>query len=193
MLCLYWVFFIPTLAMAKNVEVEGFNIPAVTILEGQSLVLNGAGFRSILLMDIYLISLYLTQPLDNADSILQTSRPAQLRMQFLQGGAGHDLLARGWRKGFGHNHAAKTMHALEARLQTFSDLFGDIHKGEVFVFDFLSNGDTRINFDGHTQGVIHGADFQQALLAIWLGKHPVGDTLKKELLHNKSINGKGAS
>jgi len=32
------------------------------------------------------------------------------------------------------------------------------------------------------QGIIHGAEFQQALLAIWLGRHPVDKTLKKALL-----------
>jgi len=185
MLCLCGMLYMSSPAMAKNVDVDGFNVPASTMVEGQSLVLNGAGFRSILLMDIYFISLYLTHPSDNVDSILQTSRPAQLRLQFLHGGGGHDLLARGWRKGFEHNQTAKAMHVLEARLQTFSDLFGDVRKGEVFVFDFLSNGDTRIKIDGHMQGVIHGADFQQALLAIWLGRHPVGDALKKELLHSK--------
>ena len=77
------------------------------------------------------------------------------------------------------------MHRLESRLQTFSDLFGEVHKGDVFFFDFLSNGDTQIKMNGHMQGIIHGADFQQALLAIWLGRHPVGDRLKKELLHGK--------
>jgi len=177
--------YMPALAMAKNVGVDGFSIPAGAMVEGQSLVLNGAGFRSIFLMHIYLISLYLVHSSDHADSIIQTSRPVQLRLQFLHGGAGHDLLARGWRKGFERNQTAKAMHVLEARLQTFSDLFGDVRKGEVFVFDFLSNGDTRIKIDGHMQGIIHGADFQQALLAIWLGRHPVGDALKKELLHSK--------
>jgi len=176
------MFYMPTLAMATSVEVEGFNIPSGAIVDDQPLVLNGAGFRSILFMDIYLISLYLIHPLDNADSIIQTSRPAQLRMEFLHGGAGHDMLAKGWRKGFEHNQTTKAMHVLEERLQKFSNLFDDVQKGEVFIFDFQSNGDTRVSFDGHTQGVIHGADFQHALLAIWLGRHPVQNSLKKTLL-----------
>jgi len=184
MLCLCGVLNIPTVAMA-DVNVEGFNVPSVATVEDQALVLNGAGFRSILFMDIYLVSLYLTHPSENPDSIIQISRPAQLRLVFLHGGAGHDMLANGWRKGFENNQSTKTMPLLEDRLRTFSDLFGDVQKGDVFVFDFLSNGDTRINIDGHKQGLIHGVDFQQALLAIWLGKHPIGDTLKKELLQNK--------
>jgi len=174
----------PTEAMAASIKMEGINISSTTRVEGQSLVLNGAGFRSILFMDIYLISLYLTHPSENPDSIMQIIRPAQLRMEFLHGGAGHDMLANGWRKGFENNQSTKTMHLLADRLRTFSDLFGDVQKGDVFIFNFLSNGDTRIIIDGHTQGLIHGSDFQQALLGIWLGKHPVGNTLKKELLQH---------
>jgi len=189
---LFFLLCLPISAWA-NVRVDGMIIPDKSVLEGQLLALNGAGVRSIVFFDIYLVSLYLAHPSNDANVIIQNSRPAQLRMEFLHGGAGHNMLANGWRKGFEHNQTTKTMYALEGRLEKFSSLFGDVQKGEVFVFDFLLNGDTRINFDGHTQGVIHGADFQQALLAIWLGKHPVGDTLKKELLHNKSINGKGAS
>jgi len=184
MLCLFGVLYMPTIAMA-DVKVGGFNIPSVPTLEDHNLVLNGAGFRSILFMDIYLVSLYLTHPSENPDSIIQTSRPAQLRLEFLHGGAGHDMLANGWRKGFENNQSTKTMLLLEDRLRMFSDLFGDVQKGDVFIFNFLSNGNTRIIIDGHSQGLIHGSDFQQALLAIWLGKHPVGDTLKKELLQNK--------
>jgi len=186
MFCLCGVLYIPTLAMA-DVNVEGFNIPSVATVEGQTLVINGAGFRSILFMDIYLVSLYLARPSDDADVILRNSRPAQLRMMFLHGGAGHDMLAKGWRKGFERNQPAKTMHVLEARLQKFSDLFGDVQKGDVFAFDFLSNGDTRINVGGHPQGIIHGADFQRALLAIWLGRNPIEDGLKKALLQQKNI------
>jgi len=41
--------------------------------------------------------------------------------------------------------------------------------------------DTRIRINGHQKGVINGADFQHALLAIWLGKHPIGKSLKNNL------------
>jgi len=171
----------PLSAMA-TVNIEGITIPSKVMIKGQTLTLNGAGFRSVLFMDIYLASLYLPQPSTKANAIIQTSRPAQLRMNFLHGGAGHDMLARGWRKGFEHNQTAESMRVLEGRLEAFSNLFGDVQKGDVFIFNFLSNGDTQIRFDNHIQGIIHGADFQQALLAIWLGKHPVGSELKQELL-----------
>ena len=181
LLCLIYS---PLPATAK-VSIEGIMIPSKVVVESQTLTLNGAGFRSVLFMDIYLASLYLPQPSTKADFIIQTSRPAELRMDFLHGGAGHNMLAKGWRKGFEHNQTAESMRTLEGRLQEFSNLFGDVQKGEVFMFEFLSNGDTQIRFDSHIQGIIHGADFQQALLAIWLGKHPVGGELKKELLDYK--------
>ncbi len=151
-------------------------------LDGQTLRLNGTGFRSIFMMDIYQLSLYLPRLSRDVDSIIQHARPAQLRVVFLHGGVGHDMLARGWRKGFERNQTADMMIRLEERLKQFSDLFGDIHKGDAFVFDFLSNSDTRIRCNGQVQSIIHGSDFQHALLAIWLGTHPVQNSLKKALL-----------
>jgi len=169
-----------------NIQVGGITIPSESVVEGQTLTLNGAGFRSIFLMDIYLVSLYLTHQSGNADSVIQHSRPAQLRVEFLHGGAGRDMLAKGWRKGFERNQTVSMMIQLKERLKQFSDLFGNVQKGDLFVFDFLTNGDTRIRCNDHMQGIIHGSEFQQALLAIWLGGHPVGNVLKKELLQHKS-------
>lgn len=165
----------------------GMTIPGKSVVDGQTLILNGTGVRSVFLLDIYLISLYLNSPSHDAASIIQAGRPAQLRIDFLHGGAGHDMLAKGWRKGFERNQSAAMMIRLKGRLEQFSDLFGDVNKGDVFFFDFLSDGDTRIRFDEHVQGVIHGSEFQQALLAIWLGKNPVEDGLKKELLQQKEF------
>jgi len=162
-------------------------IPTKSVLEGQTLRLNGTGVRSVFILDVYLISLYLNSPSNDAVSIVQVDRPAQLRIEFLHGGAGHDMLAKGWRRGFERNQSAAMMIRLNGRLKQFSDLFGDVKKGDVILFDFLSDGDTRISFGGHVQGVIHGLEFQQALLAIWLGRNPVEDDLKKELLQQKEL------
>jgi len=71
------MFYMPTQAMAASIEIEGINISSTTRVEGQTLQLNGAGFRSIFLMDIYLISLYLTHPSENPDSIMQIIMPVR--------------------------------------------------------------------------------------------------------------------
>jgi len=105
------------LAVMEKVSIAGITIPSKVMIKGQTLILNGAGFRSILFMDIYLASLYLPQPSTKANAIIQTSRPAQLRMIFLHGGAGHDMLARGWRKASEHNQTAESMRVLEGKRQ----------------------------------------------------------------------------
>jgi len=145
-----------------HVQVKGITIPDTTMVEGQVLTLNGAGFRSIFLIDIYLESLYLTHPSSDADSIIQNSRLAQLRMEFLHGSVGRDMLAKGWRKGFERNQTAAMMAQREERLKQFSNLFGNVQKGEVFVFDFLSNGDTRISYNAHVQGKVIKAELDEA-------------------------------
>ncbi len=178
---IFYFFFMPLSASASTPEESTTTLKNV-VLDGQTLRLNGSGFRSVFIMDIYQLSLYLPRLSRDVDSIIQYARPAQLRLVFLHGGVGHDMLARGWRKGFERNQTADMMIRLEERLKQFSDLFGAIHKGDEFVVDFLSNNDTRIGCNGQVQSIIHGSDFQHALLAVWLGTHPVQNSLKKALL-----------
>jgi len=168
--------------LSASARVHVASVPSKVLVKNQTLVFNGSGVRSIFFMDIYRVALYLPQASSTADFMMQNIRPVQLRMVFLRGGAGRKMLARGWRKGFEHNQSVASMHVLEARLQEFSNFFGDVEQGDVFTFDFLVNGNTKVYVNGKIQGVIHGTDFQQALLAIWLGKRPVGDKLKAELL-----------
>jgi hypothetical protein len=74
------------------------------------------------------------------------------------------------------------MQKLKDRLASFNALFVTSHRGDSIVFDFLSDGSTHVSFNGSEKGVIEGADFQQALLAVWLGKKPADSDLKKAML-----------
>ncbi|HLY95695.1 MAG TPA: chalcone isomerase family protein, partial [Sideroxyarcus sp.] len=55
-------------------------------------------------------------------------------------------------------------------------------QGDVITMDYLQGRGTEIDFNDVTIGVIEGAAFNHALLGIWLGRKPVQEALKKELL-----------
>jgi hypothetical protein len=60
---------------------------------------------------------------------------------------------------------------------------GGAKKGDVVAIDFLADGSTAVALNGKPQGKpIAGADFQRALLAVWLGGKPVQADLKKAML-----------
>jgi hypothetical protein len=103
-------------------------------------------------------------------------------MDFLYGKVTQEKLTTGWNQGFKKNQPDKKMRALRKRLDRFNSFFITAHKGDRIMFDFLSDGRTRVQINGSIKGVISGADFQQALLAVWLGKKPADRDLKKILL-----------
>ncbi len=172
---------VPASAWA-DIELDGITVPEQAVVQKQMLVLNGAGIRSVFIFDIYVAALYLPKHTSAAKEITDKARPAEMRLYFLRGGAGQSLLARGWTSGFERNQSPAAMARLKTRLAQFNALFSDVNKGDAFVFDFLTDHSTHIRINGARRGIIPGADFQRALLSVWLGAHPADRSLKKALL-----------
>jgi hypothetical protein len=49
------------------------------------------------------------------------------------------------------------------------------------TLDFV-DGTTKVGLDGTERGSIQGTAFNEALMKIWIGEHPVQDDLKKAML-----------
>jgi long-chain acyl-CoA synthetase len=77
------------------------------------------------------------------------------------------------------------LEALDVQLKQLAVLFSmlsEAKQGGVLTMDYLRGRGTEIDFNDVTIGVIEGAAFNRALLGIWLGRKPVQEALKKELL-----------
>jgi hypothetical protein len=164
------------------VEVEGVSLPDAVQMESRSLELKGAGVRTKFFFDIYVAALYLEQRSSSADEIINSKTSKRLTMNFLYDEVSKEKLTDGWEEGFKKNQPKEKMLALRGRLDRFNTFFETVHKDGRVGFDFLSNGNTNVRINGSKVGIISGADFQQALLAVWLGKKPADSGLKKSLL-----------
>jgi len=169
-------------APAWAVEVEGVNIPNQVVLEGTTLSLNGAGMRTKFFFDIYVGALYLAMPTSRVKAVLEKPSPARVSMDIVYGEVGKEKLTKGWTAGFKKNQSRVAYAALEERLHAFNRMFSDMHKGDQLVFDFLSNGATKVAIKGRDVGSVMGLDFQQALLSVWLGDKPADSNLKRAML-----------
>lgn len=168
---------------AWSMSIKGIEIPDSVRTDGQRLVLNGAGIRAQFLFDVYVGALYLPAKTRDAKQIMASRQPKRISMQFLLGGIGHSLIAAGWTSAFTNELSAGEMRRLKPRLKKFNAMFGDVSEGDRFTFDFLSDGSTVVALNHHTVGCIKGADFQQALLGIWLGRRPDDPDLKQAMLN----------
>jgi len=168
--------------LSPAVEIEGVTLPDTIELQGKTLQLNGAGIRTKFFFDIYVGGLYLEQHETSAKKILADTGNKRITMNFLYGEVDKEKLTDGWTEGFDKNQSEERMQKLKDRLASFNALFTTAHRGDSVVFDLLSDGSTHVSFNGHEKGVIEGSDFQQALLAVWLGKRPADKGLKQSML-----------
>ncbi len=165
---------------AYAVTVEGINIADKATVGEQALMLNGAGVRTKFFFDIYIGALYLPTKTKSAEQAINMKGNKRVLMHFLYDEVPKDKLTKGWTVGFEKN--SKDLAGLQARLNQFNNFFQDMKKGDEVAFDFLQTGATTVTINGKAAGSIEGADFQKALLMIWLGKEPADDDLKEAML-----------
>jgi hypothetical protein len=55
-------------------------------------------------------------------------------------------------------------------------------KGDVITLDYIPDDSTTVRINGTEKGKVPGADFNRALLEVWLGEEPVDSDLKRALL-----------
>lgn len=170
---------------AAALELEGVKLDDKIQLDNSSIVLNGAGVRSILFFKMYVVGLYLPEKQNNAEAVLSNKSVKRIALHVLVGDADSERFLNGFRKGILKNHDEREVEALRERMATFDHLFDaakTLYKGDVIALDWKPGNGTRVSLNGKELGVIAGEDFYRALLSIWIGEKPVSSDLKKGLL-----------
>ena len=91
------------------------------------------------------------------------------------------------REGFSKN-AGQSMPALEERLRKFFAAIPDLKSEQVLAITYAPGKGTSVEVRGGKGAetvTVEGKDFADALFSVWLGKHPVDDDLKEEMLRNR--------
>ena len=184
---LVWATFaLLTSAAASAVEVNG-----VTVAEriqigpsGPNLVLNGAGVRKRLIFKIYVAALYLPAKMNSGEEILRDDQPRRLQLHMLRDLTSKELSAS----------MIETLNAtltpaerspLESRVRQFNailETLRDVRLGTQIAIDYVPQFGTAVLVDGYEKGRIPGADFNQALLRMWIGARPRDVELRTALL-----------
>jgi hypothetical protein len=149
------------------------------------LVLNGAGLRKLLFLDVYAIGLYLPAPRRKAEEILLLPGPKRIAIRMLRDVSAESFtqaLIDGLRK----NHSDAEMVRFGPRIAQLTGIMADIKEakeGMAIDIDWAQGEGMRLRVDGQPSGQpIVGVDFYRALLRVWLGLNPVQDDLKAGLL-----------
>ncbi len=162
-----------------GIEVED----QITAGNGTTLKLNGMGLREKAWFDIYVGSLYLTNPSHDATEVIEQSGPFRVQMDFLYDEVSGEKLVAAWQEGFEKNQSPDSLTKLDARIKQFNALFTESAvKGDRILIDYIPSKGTHVIKNDKLLGTIEGDDFRKAVLAIWLGQEPADEDLKEGML-----------
>lgn len=174
------------LQQAAAAELEGVKLADSARLAegGAELKFNGAGVRTRFLFRVYVGALYLSAKTAAANAVINDAGPKRIALHMLRELSSEQLFGA-LEDGLKNNHGADDMAKLEARVRQLRAIFDAVKvakPGDIILIDYLPEQGTRITINGTVRGSIAGADFNRALLRIWLGDSPADADLKKSML-----------
>jgi len=168
---------------AHGATVSGVTIPDTLSVDGQTLVLNGAGVRSRFVFDVYVGALYTSTPSQDADAIISATTPRAMTLTLMRD-VDADSLLSAMKTGLRDNHDNAGLAALEPATQALETIvrrIGNGKKGDRIVLALTADALTLLLNDQEL-GRIDDARMPAAMLRIWLGARPADKRLKQALL-----------
>jgi len=153
-----------TFTVNAQQTVSGVKVDAKLALDGQNLVLNGAGTREKMWIDLYVGSLYLPKKSSSAKDIIDSKDAAAIKLNIISGMITSDKMISAINEGF-ENATNKNTAALKAKIDKFKGFFKDeIKKGDAFVIMNVPSEGVVVYKNGAKKGTIDGHDFKRLYL-----------------------------
>lgn len=157
------------------------DFPDQLTVGASSLALNGLAVRTFTFFDVYAAGLYLATPSADMGAILAADSPRAMIMHFLRTVESAKITSA-WLDGL----AANTPDAdasLKERFASLGAMMETMNAGETLECRYEPETGTTVSVKGTVKGVIPGKDFNDALLACWIGPKPgPGEKFKAGLL-----------
>jgi len=170
-------------APATAAELEGVDFAERLDAGNTELFLHGTGLlRYRVLFKGYVAALYLEK--DAASAAALEDSPRRLEISYFWSIDADDF-AEATIEGISRNVDAKTLAALRDRIDRLNRLYEDIEPGDRYALTYLPGIGTELSKNEVPKGRIPGADFAEALFAIWLGENPLDIPLRDQLLRGR--------
>jgi hypothetical protein len=146
----------------------------------KELTLNGMGLRTATAfkVKVYAIGLYLENKSSDAEAIMASAENKRITMNFLHK-VSADELSGGWTEGFENN--TKDISGIKDQIAKFNASMKDVKTGDSIILNF-SGGKVEVLINNTLVDSIEGESFLKAVQAIWLGRKPPNEPLKKGIL-----------
>src|SRR5206468_11022160 len=141
----------------------GVKVNDTTTVNGQTLVLNGAGVRKKLFIKVYVGALYLPAKQSDAAAILAADTPRQMLMHFVFS-VGKGKITEAWDEGLKANTPNASAEVKNA-FKTLSSWMEDMKSGQSIVLTYVPATGTTVAVKGTVKGTLPGKATADAILA----------------------------
>ena len=162
---------------------DGLTLADTYPVQGQTLVLNGMGIRTLTVFHVrvYVAGLYLAQKNQSAQAIMASSTPKVVLLQFLHTASKSDIekeYREGEQKNCGHGECAPADAADFERMIAATPGFA---VGDTLTYVFSAKGMT-VLANNKPIGEFSNPDLSRRMLASFIGPYPPSEDLKRQLL-----------
>jgi hypothetical protein len=177
---LIWCWFASNAAAAT---LDGTSLPDSYPVNGQTLVLNGIGLRTLTIFRIgaYVAGLYLPQPNHDAQAILASPGPKVILLKFIRAGS-KERVEKQYRAGEQEN--CGTGGCDPADKEDFERLVAAapaVNPGDTSTYVFTDKG-VQVFANDRVIGDFADRDLAYRLLSGFIGDHPPSQELRRHLL-----------
>jgi len=171
---------LPSRAHALTIENATF-AKSITIGEKRVPLHGAALLRWQKLVKVYVAALYLPEQTKPSEAL--SDIPKRLEISYLVsikgadfGTAAEPILAR--------NVSGAELAGLRSRIDRLNAAYRDVKPGDRYALTYLPGRGTELALNGTPLITIEGADFAAAYFGIWLGREPIDEKLKRDLLRS---------
>ena len=172
-----------TFTASAQVTINKVEVESSVTIEGQELMLNGAGLREKLWFDLYVGALYTTLKSSDGNTLVDADLPMVITLDITDNKVTQKKMKSAVNDGFEDSCTDSQREDIKSEIATFIGFFKDaIVKGDEFQIAYMPGTGTMVSKNGVALGTITGIEFKRGLFGIWLGDDPADGDLKDGML-----------
>jgi hypothetical protein len=157
---------------SEAMEIGGVDTPDTLKAGEDTLLLNGAGIRTKLMMNMYVAGLYLLKKNHDAEKIIAADEPMAIRIQIVSKLISSSKMVSATEEGFETSTGGNTA-PIQEKIDSFIKVFKTgIQRNDVYDLVYIPGKGVEASKNGSLVSTIPGIDFKQAMFGIWICKNP---------------------
>lgn len=151
-----------TLVLAEDeVEVLGVKFAKEKVVEGKTLALNGVAYRKAMgFVKVYVVGLYLEQPTQKGQEVIESEQVKQLYFHYLTSKATAKKLQNGFLEAFKKCNSAEMVDRNQEDMALYASwLDKDMKPGLTSVSTYVPGKGLSLEFQGQERGTIENKEF----------------------------------